>query len=217
MRSQDCRAHIDKAAEYCGLDQNTVNEVKQAAQFCSEPDKTDFSVLATKPIIALIRVKDDNIRERAISLAKNALNLETPTGGKKNKKLTEKDIRKIIDKAVKEIRMESSPNVQPKLSDSQNKLAKNEDDTASSNDPQNGLNDDNKPKDEPTPAIAQPQKSVRSNKDELERTIKAMLSMMPSRFQRIVDERMDSNPEQYPLMVDVIAAALDCISEKYKE
>jgi hypothetical protein len=51
-------------------------EVKQAAKFCAE--HSDFSELPTKPIIALIRVKDDNVRDKAISLVENAL--KTPTG-----------------------------------------------------------------------------------------------------------------------------------------
>ena len=71
--------------------------VKQAAKFCDE--HSALSECSTRAIITLIRVKDDPVRERAISLAENALNASTPTGGKKVKSLTEREIKKIIQRA----------------------------------------------------------------------------------------------------------------------
>jgi hypothetical protein len=56
----------------------TEKEVKQAAKFCVDHD--DFSSLPTRPILALIRVKDDNVRDKAISLVENVLKSKTPTG-----------------------------------------------------------------------------------------------------------------------------------------
>jgi hypothetical protein len=63
--------------EACGLSNTSKLEVKQAAKFCV--DHADFSALPTKPIIALIRVKDEQVKQKAILWAKNALNPETQT------------------------------------------------------------------------------------------------------------------------------------------
>jgi hypothetical protein len=104
MRSQWCREHIDKTAEECGLGPDTVSEVKQAAKFCDE--FPTFVDCGTKALMALIRVKDEQVRDRAISLAQNALNASTPTGGKKQKSLTEREIKKLIDRADLEVRKE---------------------------------------------------------------------------------------------------------------
>lgn len=103
-RSQYCREHIDKVAEACGLEKSTVSDVKQAAKFCDE--RSEFSDCSTHAIMALIRVKDEQVRERAISLAQNALNVSTPTGGKVRKSLTEREIKKLIEQADKEVRKE---------------------------------------------------------------------------------------------------------------
>jgi len=54
--------------------------------------------------MALIRVRDDLVRERAISLAQNALNATTPSGGKKKYRLTEREIKKLIGQAELELR-----------------------------------------------------------------------------------------------------------------
>jgi hypothetical protein len=103
-RLQWCREHIDQVAEACDLSRTTVLEVKEASKFCDS--NVEFSTLPTSAILTLIRVKDEDIKARAVSLAQNALNISTPTGGKKNKGLTAKDIKKIIDIACTEIRME---------------------------------------------------------------------------------------------------------------
>jgi len=54
--------------------------------------------------MALIRVRDDLVRERAILLAENALNATTPSGGKKKERLTEREIKKLIGQAEQEVR-----------------------------------------------------------------------------------------------------------------
>lgn len=107
MRSQWCREHIDEAAKECGLDEKTVSEVKQAAKFCAS--HSDFSDCSTRAIIALIRVKDENVREKALSSAQKSLESgKLPVTGKflKNHRLTEAEIKKIIDQALKEVRLE---------------------------------------------------------------------------------------------------------------
>jgi hypothetical protein len=103
-RLQWCRKHIDDVAEACDLSRQSVGEVKAAAEFCDTHD--DFSSLPTRPILALIRVKDDNVRDKAISLVENVLKSKTPTGGKRVKSLTEREIKKIIGIAEGEIRAE---------------------------------------------------------------------------------------------------------------
>jgi hypothetical protein len=103
-RTQYCREHIDKVAEECGLEKSVVSDVKRAAKFCAE--HSDLSDCSTRSIIALIRIKDDPVRARAVSLAEKALNQATPTGGKKQTRLTEKEVRKLIQKAEMEVRGE---------------------------------------------------------------------------------------------------------------
>lgn len=101
-RLQWCRNHIDEVKDACNLSDSSVWEVKQAAKFCDA--HSDFSELPTKPIITLIRVQDEQVRERAILHAQNRLTRQTPTGGQHIKTLTEKDIKKIIEDAEIEIR-----------------------------------------------------------------------------------------------------------------
>ena len=57
--------------------------------------------------MVLLRIKDKLVKDLAISLAENALNELTPTGGKKHKRLTEPDMRKQIRKVEVEIHGES--------------------------------------------------------------------------------------------------------------
>jgi hypothetical protein len=101
-RLQWCREHIDEVQEACGLSRQAVDEVKQAAKFCVE--HADFSALPSKPIIALIRVKDEQVKQNAIRHVENALKRETPMGGKYTKTLTEREVKKIIEKAEIEVR-----------------------------------------------------------------------------------------------------------------
>ena len=78
-RTQYCREHIDKVALECDLGKSVVSDVKQAAKFCAE--HSDLSDCSTRAIIALIRVKDEPVRIRAIQKAESALAEET--GGRK--------------------------------------------------------------------------------------------------------------------------------------
>jgi hypothetical protein len=70
-----CREHIDKTAEECGLEKSVVSDVKQAAKFCAVV--SDLSECSTRSILALIRIKDEPVKNRAISLAENALKEES--------------------------------------------------------------------------------------------------------------------------------------------
>ena len=108
MRTQWCRDHIDETAEMCGLGEDVVSDVKRATEFCtSHPDMSECS---TRAIMTLLRVKDEPVKDLAISLAINALNVSTPTGGKTHDRLTEPDIKKLIQKAKLEIIGESTKN-----------------------------------------------------------------------------------------------------------
>jgi len=106
MRSQWCREHIKEAARNCGLQKSVVSDCEQVSDFCAE--HSDMSECSTRAILALIRVKNNPVRERAVLLAENALKGTTPTGGKKKTRLTEREIKKIIDQADREIRSELS-------------------------------------------------------------------------------------------------------------
>jgi len=109
-RVQWCRDHIDDVAENCCLERRSIEEVKQAAAFCDQHG--EFSPLPTKPILTLIRIKDEQIREKTISHIKNMLNRKTPQGGKYTKTLTEREIKKVIDEIVKEVRMSDPPQIE---------------------------------------------------------------------------------------------------------
>lgn len=97
MRAQWCREHIDETAEHCGLKKSTISEVKLAASFCES--NSAFAECGSRAITRLLRVRDDDIKNIAISLAEKALKELTPTGGKKRDRLTEPEIKEIIKKA----------------------------------------------------------------------------------------------------------------------
>jgi hypothetical protein len=109
-RLQWCREHIDEVQEACSLAPSTVAEVKQAAKFCDE--NSDFSEMPTKPIIALIRIKDDNVRERAIIKCRERLNGKIGAGRGNTKHITEKEVKKVITDIENEIRSELSKQYQ---------------------------------------------------------------------------------------------------------
>jgi hypothetical protein len=104
MRSQWCREHIEKTAQECDLGPDIVSEVKEVAKFCAS--NPAFADCATRPIYVLIKQNDVEVRNKAISLAQNALNAQTPVGGRKKKILTEKEIGSLIKKARVEVRGE---------------------------------------------------------------------------------------------------------------
>lgn len=106
-RSQYCREHIDKVAEMCGLERSTVSDVKQAAAFCDE--YSDLSECSTRAIMALIRIRDDSVREKAISsIEKSFKSGKHPLTGLilKKKVLTEREVKAIINRADMELRKE---------------------------------------------------------------------------------------------------------------
>lgn len=104
-RLQWCREHLtDEVAEACDLSKSAVAEVKQAARFCDE--HSEFSELPTKPIIALIRIKDPIIKERAIIKCKERLNGKIGAGRGNTKELTERTVKKLIEDTEIEVRKE---------------------------------------------------------------------------------------------------------------
>jgi hypothetical protein len=103
-RLQWCRNHIDDVAKACNLSDSAKFEVKQAGKFCDE--HSDFAELPTRPILTLIRIKDEQVRARAISSCKNRLNQTNATGGKWHTSLTEKEVKKIIEDVEIEVRNE---------------------------------------------------------------------------------------------------------------
>jgi hypothetical protein len=107
VRLQWCRKHIDEVAEACDLSRQTVGEVKAAAKFCEKHD--EFSSCPTSAITTLIRIRDDSVRDRVISLAKKRLNQKTPTGGKKVERVVAKDIVLLTQEVMHETLKESAP------------------------------------------------------------------------------------------------------------
>ena len=105
MRTQYCRQHIKKTAQECDLGDDIVSEVERVDKFCSS--NPAFADCATRPIYRLITEKDEEVRNKAISLAEKSLKEETPTGGIVRTRLTEPEIIIFIRKARRELRGES--------------------------------------------------------------------------------------------------------------
>jgi hypothetical protein len=102
-RLQWCREHIDEVQKACGLSKMAVKEVEAAAKFCIEHN--EFSSLPTAPILALIRVKDEQVRAKAILSVQKQLELpKNSKTGRFSKTITEKEVKKIIEKAEIEVR-----------------------------------------------------------------------------------------------------------------
>jgi hypothetical protein len=101
VRRQWCREHIDEVNENCDIGDKVVSEVKKVSNFCKSVPA--FEGCATRPVYRLISYRDEKVRNHAISLAEKRLNRETPTGGKREKELTEPEIKKILEKAIIEI------------------------------------------------------------------------------------------------------------------
>jgi hypothetical protein len=101
MRTQYCREHIDKTAEECGLDENTVYQVKQANDFEKEHPEVDLSNLGTRAILALMREKNSEVKALAMCF------ISTAAKRTNKNKFTEKDVKEVITKAEKQIRAEA--------------------------------------------------------------------------------------------------------------
>jgi hypothetical protein len=61
----------DSCADACGLDDETVRQVKSVADFCE--GKPEISGLSTNAVMPLIRIQDEEVRDKAISSVSNAL------------------------------------------------------------------------------------------------------------------------------------------------
>ena len=100
MRLQWCRDHIDEVKEACALSNDAVIEIKKVNKFVEE--YPDFAVLPTRVIRTVFRVRDDPVREKVISsVLKSLKSGKHPITGEflKNKRLTERDVKKVIGAA----------------------------------------------------------------------------------------------------------------------
>jgi protein gp37 len=111
MRTQECREHIDAAAEMCGLDAETVRQVQQAADFVDAlPDdvKPEISGLSTHALKPLIRESNAAVIAKVASSISNMSKAETnrSAGGKfkkKPKRITERMVRDVLREVKKEL------------------------------------------------------------------------------------------------------------------
>jgi hypothetical protein len=102
MRAQYCRKHIDQTAKECGLEKKTVDEVKRVADFCDQ--HSEISDLSSHAIMPLIRERNGEVREKAILSVKNLIELRKDAKtGKFKKKITQRDIRAVLNDVRKEI------------------------------------------------------------------------------------------------------------------
>jgi hypothetical protein len=72
----------------------SIRRVKKALEFADTHEQ--FCSCSTHAISTLIGIPDDSVREKVISIAEKRLNQETPTGGKKIKKISSSTIKEII-------------------------------------------------------------------------------------------------------------------------
>jgi protein gp37 len=120
MRTQYCREHIDQVAENCGLEKKTVDEVKRVADFCDQ--HSEISELSTHAIMPLIRERNDKVREKAILKCSERLKGEVGAGRGNTKKLTEKDVRAIVFKAMDEVKQEEIEQLEKERSEREAKI-----------------------------------------------------------------------------------------------
>ena len=80
----------DKVAAYAGISGRTLEEIKEHGEISPLTEE------AAKP---LMRERDDEVREEAISHVEKRLKRETPTGGP-YEKLTAKDVNHIIKEII---------------------------------------------------------------------------------------------------------------------
>jgi hypothetical protein len=103
MRTQECRERIDKAAEYCGLADSTVRQVKQAAEFATLHD--EISSLPTNAVLALARIKNSKLQKTAIDRTANIL--------KTGQRPTEKEIRDLVTVIRQDMGQKATPKAPP--------------------------------------------------------------------------------------------------------
>lgn len=102
MRSAYCREHIDKTVVECGLSDNTLYQVKQAAEFEVAHPEFDFSNCGTESILAVKRIKDPEVQNRTIEEMIRRRNQVDKNGNRTHsEKFTEKEIRDIINGEIK--------------------------------------------------------------------------------------------------------------------
>jgi hypothetical protein len=73
MKAQWCREHIDETAKNCCLKRSTINDTKQAAEFCIE--HAEISACSTNTVLTLIRIPDEMLRDKVISSIEKSLEL----------------------------------------------------------------------------------------------------------------------------------------------
>lgn len=212
MRTQYCREHIDKTAEECGLSDDTVTEVKKAADFCDV--HAEFSDFPTASLRPLIREQDENIRDIAISsISKSLESLKHPKSGKFIKKLTEKDVRLIIEQVRSEIKKEAASHtvsVQPEASAAQPPAPIEIVQPDTNTTPRHAS--EQAPVSEP----AKVPQVIKDKRAKTEQLIEEMLSNMSLRFDGIIERFMTDFPQRFPTKESVIAEALDSLAENFK-
>ena len=194
----------------CNLAPETVAEIDRVTGFVEE--HKDLSRLTTAAIKPLMRIKDPEKRQEAVSIVEKTLNRKTPTGGVIKKRLTKPEIEKIIEKVL--------PSETPKI------------DAAIVSTPVPVVKPEPKPligmhpvsfKFTPTlpitpPPILKTQEQIRKEKMALlEEACELMLDRMSStRFRGIIAQAIEDSPREYENASSVIAAALDLFNARKK-
>ncbi len=170
-------------------------------------ERPDFSDCGTTAVMALIRVKDDQVRERAILLCKNALNRTNATGGKWKTRLTEREIKKIIDTAERQMRTELTK----KILEERNEASSVAPETTESS------SDQKSPREPelqtPTPITSQDD-PIRRNQIKLAESFWESLS---TEYQLIALDIMQKDRKGYPTVLDVFCTALTVLAKRRKK
>jgi len=216
MREQWCRQQVDKIGEKCDLAPETVKEIKKVAGFVE--DHPALASSSTKAIEPLMKIKDPEIKEKAISAAEKILKRKTPTGGIIKKRLTKPEVEEIIEKV-------SPPEIKKPIPASTSGSYQPGELTRTNLPPQPSLAAQQKAKEPEVDAngffVTTPAKSQAQIRKEnlalLEESCDLMLSRMPSaRYVTIIELAMSEFPGEFPTKSQVISAALDLFNARKK-
>ena len=104
LRTQDCRERLAWILAHCPIGEDGKREIENALKECAA--HPEISGLSTHAIQPLIRERDPEIKEKAISSISKALESgKDPLTGKFTQKITEKDVQRVIGKAREEVRV----------------------------------------------------------------------------------------------------------------
>lgn len=172
-----------------------------------------FVDCGTKAIMALIRIVDDPVREKAISsISKSLESGKHPLTGKilKDKKLTEREIKQVIEKSEMEVRGELTKKY---TEDRKNKTSPVREEPPDAHpDPEPPTKTDPVLPATISPPAPSPIDPVKAKTAEMNRLADALLELMPSAIQVMVTDIIREHPSYK--VKDVFYFGVQALSEQ---